>query len=86
MMSLFKTIVIGLDVGAIACLPMPGAEKMGSIRTFLPGIAGASLAGFFGQPLGGYAAGQPASWIAWVVGAPLLLFVVGKARRGGPSS
>jgi uncharacterized membrane protein YeaQ/YmgE (transglycosylase-associated protein family) len=48
------------------------------------GIAGSFLAGFAGQALGWYPQGQPAGWIASVVGAISLLYVVGKLE--GPSA
>ena len=80
-MGIIGTIVVGLIVGALARLVMPGEQKMGWILTALLGIAGALVAGFIGQALGWYQAGQPAGWIASVVGAVLLLFIVGKVRR-----
>ena len=79
-MGIIGTIVVGLIVGAIARFGLPGEQKMGWIMTCLLGIAGSLVAGFVGQALGWYAAGQPAGWIASVVGAAILLFVVGKVR------
>ena len=78
--SLFVTLLVGLVVGAIARFVMPGEQKLGWILTSLLGVAGSFLASFAGQSLGWYAPGQPAGWIASVVGAVLLLFVVGKLR------
>jgi uncharacterized membrane protein YeaQ/YmgE (transglycosylase-associated protein family) len=75
------TIVVGLIVGALARLVMPGEQRMGWILTCLLGIVGAVVAGFIGQALGWYAAGQGAGWIASIIGAVLVLFVVGKLRR-----
>lgn len=80
-MGIIGTIIVGLIVGALARFVMPGEQKMGWILTALLGIAGALVAGFIGQALGWYQAGQPAGWIASVVGAVLLLFIVGKVRR-----
>ena len=60
---------------------MPGEQKMGWIMTCLLGIAGSLVAGYAGQALGWYSAGQPAGWIASVVGAVLLLVVVGLVRK-----
>jgi uncharacterized membrane protein YeaQ/YmgE (transglycosylase-associated protein family) len=80
-MGIIGTIVVGLIVGALARLVMPGEQRMGWILTCLLGIVGAVVAGFIGQALGWYAAGQGAGWIASIIGAVLVLFVVGKLRR-----
>jgi uncharacterized membrane protein YeaQ/YmgE (transglycosylase-associated protein family) len=82
-MGIIGTVILGLIVGAIARFVLPGEQKMGWILTILLGIGGSLLAGFVGQALGWYQAGQGAGWIASVVGAVLLLVVVGKLRGGG---
>lgn len=79
-MGIVGTILVGLIVGALARWLMPGEQKMGWIMTILLGIGGSLLAGFVGQALGWYQAGQGAGWIASVLGAIVLLFVVGKLR------
>ena len=84
-MGLLGTIVAGLIVGAIARFIMPGEQKMGWILTILLGIGGSMAAGFVGQALGWYRAGEGAGWIASVVGALVLLFVVGKLRGKTPT-
>jgi uncharacterized membrane protein YeaQ/YmgE (transglycosylase-associated protein family) len=81
-MGILGTIVVGLIVGAIARFLLPGEQKMGWILTCLLGIAGSVGAGFVGQAMGWYSAGQGAGWIASVVGALVLLFVVQKFRGG----
>ena len=83
--GLIGTIVLGLVVGAIARFIMPGDQKMGWIMTILLGVGGSLAAGFIGQALGMYAVGQPAGWIASVVGALVLLFVVQKVRGSTPT-
>ena len=80
-MELIGTIFVGLIVGALARWLMPGEQKMGWILTILLGIGGSMLAGFVGQALGWYQAGHGAGWIASILGALALLFVVGKLRR-----
>jgi uncharacterized membrane protein YeaQ/YmgE (transglycosylase-associated protein family) len=80
-MGIITTIVVGLVIGAIARFLMPGEQKMGWILTCLLGIAGSVVAGFVGQALGWYEAGQPAGWIASIVGAIALLVIVGMLRR-----
>ncbi len=79
-MGILGTIVIGLIVGAIARFLLPGDQKMGWILTGALGIGGALIAGFVGQAMGWYQAGQGAGWIASVVGAMVLLFVVSKVQ------
>ena len=79
-MGIIGTIVVGLIVGALARLVLPGEQKMGWILTCLLGIAGSLVAGYAGQSLGWYAVGEAAGWIASVVGAAVLLFVVGKLK------
>jgi uncharacterized membrane protein YeaQ/YmgE (transglycosylase-associated protein family) len=73
--AIIATIVIGLIVGGIAKLLMPGKDPGGCIITILLGIAGAFVAGYLGQVIGWYQAGQPAGFIASVIGAMLLLLL-----------
>ena len=80
-MSYVWMAIIGFVVGLIARAVMPGTQSMGIILTSLVGIAGSFIAGFLGQALGFYAPGQAAGFIASVVGALILLFVVGLVRK-----
>jgi uncharacterized membrane protein YeaQ/YmgE (transglycosylase-associated protein family) len=73
--AILATIIIGLLVGAIAKLLMPGKDPGGCIITVLIGIAGAFVASYLGQAIGWYQAGQPAGFIASVIGAMLLLLL-----------
>lgn len=68
-------ILIGLIAGAIAKLIMPGKDPGGCIVTILLGIAGALLAGFLGQAVGWYDAGEGAGFIAAIVGALIILVI-----------
>jgi uncharacterized membrane protein YeaQ/YmgE (transglycosylase-associated protein family) len=76
-MSIIIMIIVGFIVGLIARAIMPGDQNMGIIMTTILGIIGAVVAGFLGQSLGWYQPGEPAGWIASVVGAIIVLFVVG---------
>ena len=76
--------LIGLVVGALARLVMPGDQKMGWILTCILGVAGSLGATYVGHALGMYAPDEKAGWIASVVGALILLFVVGKLRSKTP--
>ncbi len=73
--ALFATLIIGLLVGAVAKLLMPGRDPGGCIVTILLGIAGAFVAGYLGQAIGWYQPGQPVGFIASVIGAMLLLLL-----------
>ena len=73
-MSILWTLIIGLVVGAIAKLLMPGKDPGGYIVTMLIGVAGALLAGFLGRTLGWYNnPGEGPGIIASIIGAILLL-------------
>ncbi|HRP29131.1 MAG TPA: GlsB/YeaQ/YmgE family stress response membrane protein [Burkholderiaceae bacterium] len=78
--GLIGTILVGLIVGAIARWIMPGEQKMGWIMTIVLGIVGAFVAGYVGRMFGWYEPGEGAGWIASVVGALVVLFVVQKLR------
>src|SRR3546814_16880921 len=74
-------ILIGFIVGVLARLLKPGKDSMGIILTTLLGIAGALLAGWVGQATGFYEAGEAAGFIGALVGAIVILLVVGVFRR-----
>jgi uncharacterized membrane protein YeaQ/YmgE (transglycosylase-associated protein family) len=69
--------IVGIIVGAIARLIMPGAEHMGIILTGVLGIAGSFVGGLiarlFSKPAEG-AIFHPAGILLSVVGALILLF------------
>ena len=74
-MAILWTIIIGLVIGAVAKLLMPGKDPGGFIITILLGIAGSFIAEFVGRALHWYSEGEPAGFIAAVVGAIVLLFL-----------
>jgi len=74
-MGILMTILVGFIVGLIAKMLMPGRDPGGFIVTILLGIAGAFIAGYLGQAFGLYRSGEPAGFLASIVGAMLLLFV-----------
>jgi len=69
------TILIGLVIGLVARFLMPGRDPMGFILTTVLGIVGAWLASFLGQQAGWYLPGQPASFLAAVFGAIIVLAI-----------
>ena len=77
-------VLIGLVIGAIAKLLMPGKDPGGFVITILLGIAGSLVGTFLGRSLGMYQEGQSAGFIMSVIGAIVLLFIyrliVGRRR------
>jgi len=80
-MSIIGTILVGLIVGLLARAIKPGRDAMGWIMTIILGIAGSFLAGYVGQSMGWYAVGEPAGWIASIVGAIVLLVLYNLVTR-----
>jgi uncharacterized membrane protein YeaQ/YmgE (transglycosylase-associated protein family) len=74
-MEILWMLIIGLIVGALAKLIMPGKDPGGVIVTMLIGVAGALLAGLIGRSLGWYQARESAGFIASIIGAVALLAV-----------
>jgi len=74
-MEILGVILIGLAVGIVAKLLMPGDDPGGIIITILLGIAGAFVAKFIGQQLGWYGPTDPAGFLASVGGAIVLLLL-----------
>jgi uncharacterized membrane protein YeaQ/YmgE (transglycosylase-associated protein family) len=76
-MGIIITIIVGFLVGLVARFIKPGNDQMGFIMTTLLGIAGAMFGGYVGQAFGIYQVGEPVGFIGAVVGAILLLLIVG---------
>jgi uncharacterized membrane protein YeaQ/YmgE (transglycosylase-associated protein family) len=75
-MHILWSLIVGLIVGAIAKLLMPGRDPGGIIITMLLGIAGALVAGFLGRAAGFYQPGDSGPGvIASILGAVLVLAV-----------
>jgi uncharacterized membrane protein YeaQ/YmgE (transglycosylase-associated protein family) len=74
-MQILWILLIGLIVGALAKLFMPGKDPGGFIITMLLGIAGSFLATFLGRMLGFYREGATAGFIMSILGAMLLLVI-----------
>ncbi len=69
------TLLVGLVVGIVAKMIMPGRDPGGFIITMIIGVVGAMLAHYVGQGLGWYANNEPAGFIASVLGAVALLAI-----------
>lgn len=81
MLSFIGTLIVGLVVGLIARAVKPGDDSMGIIMTIVLGVVGSLIAGYVGRALGWYQPGQAAGWIASVIGAIVLLVIVGFVRK-----
>lgn len=81
MFHLIWVAVIGLVVGALAKLIMPGKEPGGIFITMLIGIAGAFLGTFLGRMIGHYGPDESAGFIMSLIGALILLAIYHFIRR-----
>ncbi|PYP90241.1 MAG: GlsB/YeaQ/YmgE family stress response membrane protein [Blastocatellia bacterium AA13] len=79
---LIGTLIVGLIVGAIARLLMPGRDSMGCLATSLLGIAGSFVGGIIGRALLGP---RPGYWhpgfLLSIIGAVLVLWILRMVRR-----
>lgn len=83
-MGIIAFLVIGLLAGLIARALMPGNQSMGLIATTLLGVAGSFVGGFIGSLFrsdGRIFDLHPSGLLFSVLGAMLLLFLVGMAGR-----
>jgi uncharacterized membrane protein YeaQ/YmgE (transglycosylase-associated protein family) len=75
-MGIIALIVLGLVVGVIAKLVMPGKDPGGFIVTILLGIAGAFVGGFIGSRIGlGGISGFDLRSLLLAVGGSVLLLI-----------
>lgn len=81
MFSLLGTLFVGLIVGLIARALKPGDDRLGWIMTSILGVAGSFVASTVGTLLGWYRPGQPAGWIASVLGAMALLVLYSVIKK-----
>ena len=79
--SILWVLVIGLVVGAIAKLLMPGKDPGGCIITILLGIAGALVGTWLGRLF--MSENYVAGWIMSIVGAMILLLLYRLLFRRG---
>jgi uncharacterized membrane protein YeaQ/YmgE (transglycosylase-associated protein family) len=77
-MGILGWIVLGLVVGALAKLVMPGDDRGGVVVTGLLGIVGALVGGFIGRLLFGTGLGDffdLRTWVLALIGSLLVLGV-----------
>lgn len=82
MLHFLWMIIVGLVVGVVAKVIMPGRDPGGILVTILLGIGGSVVAGFLGRLIGWYRPGEGAGLIASVLGAMLILYVYKRATKG----
>lgn len=81
-MAILWALIVGLVVGALAKLLMPGRDPGGILTTALLGMVGSLVAWAIGRVMGIYDAGDPApSILASVLGAVLVLALYRVASR-----
>jgi uncharacterized membrane protein YeaQ/YmgE (transglycosylase-associated protein family) len=73
MLRMIGHAVIGLVIGIVAKLLLPGADPGGLLVTALIGMVGAWLGGLLGHAFGWYKQGESAGLVMSVIGAMLLL-------------
>ena len=80
-MHILWTLIIGLVIGAVAKLLMPGKDPGGIIITMLLGIAGSFVGTYLGRIFGRYQDGSSAGFIMSVIGAMILLLIYRLFKR-----
>jgi uncharacterized membrane protein YeaQ/YmgE (transglycosylase-associated protein family) len=75
MIHMIGQALLGLVIGVVAKLLLPGADPGGMIVTALLGLVGGWVGGRIGRMLGWYQEGHPAGFGMSVVGAMLLLLI-----------
>jgi uncharacterized membrane protein YeaQ/YmgE (transglycosylase-associated protein family) len=85
MFSLLWTALIGLVVGALAKLIMPGNDPGGIWITMAIGIAGSFIGTWLGRLVGHYEPGQSAGFLMSLVGALILLGIYHLYKRSTSS-
>jgi uncharacterized membrane protein YeaQ/YmgE (transglycosylase-associated protein family) len=74
-------VLIGAVIGVIARLIVPGTGGMGWLITIVVGILGAVIGGWLAGEL--FAETEGVDWIASILVATILVFVVARFGRGG---
>ena len=77
LISILSLLLVGLIVGAVARVLLPGPDPLGIGMTILLGLAG-SFIGFF---LGFFILGRPGGFILSVLSSMLLIYLIRRSRR-----
>lgn len=81
MLNFIWMMLMGFIVGLVARALHPGQDNLGCLLTIALGIVGAMLGGFIGRTLGWYEYGEPAGFVMSVIGAVLVLVLLGRVGR-----
>lgn len=81
MLDFIWMIVSGFIVGLIARALHPGQDNLGCLYTIALGIVGAMVAGFIGRTIGWYEYGEPVGFVMSILGAILLLVLLGRIGK-----
>ena len=74
--SILSLVVVGLIVGAVARVLLPGPDPLGIGMTILLGLGGS----FIGYYLGFFILGRPGGFILSVLSSMLLIYLVRRTR------
>jgi uncharacterized membrane protein YeaQ/YmgE (transglycosylase-associated protein family) len=78
-LKLLWWVLIGLVIGALARLVVPGVQRIGLLATSLFGIGGALLGGVIARAIG---VGSLVQFLIAIAVAAVLIMVLGGTRRG----
>ena len=82
-MSLIETILIGLAIGAMVELLLPGHTASELVLAIFLGVAGALLARYVGEKGGWFGTEEPESLVGAGLGAIIILLLYGLLFRRG---
>jgi uncharacterized membrane protein YeaQ/YmgE (transglycosylase-associated protein family) len=82
-MDLVVTILIGVGIGVMVELLLPGHTPSELFLAMALGVAGALVARYLGEIAGWYGTAEPESFVASGVGAILFLIIYGALFRRG---
>jgi uncharacterized membrane protein YeaQ/YmgE (transglycosylase-associated protein family) len=82
-MNLAIVILIGLAIGTMVELLLPGHHTSELVLAMLLGSAGALLSRYFGETFGWYGTDESVGFVAAAIGAVALLLVYGALFRRG---
>jgi uncharacterized membrane protein YeaQ/YmgE (transglycosylase-associated protein family) len=84
--TILSWIAFGLVVGLIARAILPGKQSMGLVATTLLGVVGSFVGGFVANLASGHDVLElnPVGFIGAILGALLVLFLVGFVGRNRP--